>query len=306
MEPLALLAAASIPAALAYSAWRKAPLSLTFGVSFIAVFALGYVDQLVSAPIPYPEFPFWPRFYADLAVTRFGPFHAGPWTYVTSMFLHGGFFHLVFNLLFMLMLGPLLEDRIGSLRWAVLYFAGGMVATFGFELLHLQDPAYALLGASGALSAIFGAFGRLYPRERIQIWIPIPLPAAPAIYYVVGFVFVQFLLVFAPAGLFGGIAWEAHVIGLGFGFAAAPLVMRIKVKRKAEHAAVVDPAALVPLATTRELRQVLDDLRAADLPEVRAAWLEKFAATAKCPECSGPLRLRRTGLTSTCGWRLRF
>ena len=90
------------------------------------------------------------------------------------------------------------------------------------------------------------------------------------------------------------------------GMAAAPLVMRIKVKRKAEHAAVVDPAALVPLATTRELRQVLDDLRAADLPEVRAAWLEKFAATAKCPECSGPLRLRRTGLTSTCGWRLRF
>jgi membrane associated rhomboid family serine protease len=60
------------------------------------------------------------------------------------------------------------------------------------------------------------------------MWLPIPLPPMPVIYYVIGFVVVQFFLsVLTFGAVFGRVAWEAHVAGLAFGFAAAPLVMRI-------------------------------------------------------------------------------
>ena len=299
MDPLSVAAALTIPAAIAYAWWRKAPLSLTFAVAIILVYALGYAASLTDPP--FGGF----RFQLELSLSQLPYFgHSGPWTYVTSLFVHANFLHLAFNLLFLFLLGPMLEDRIGSLRWGILFLVGGVVAAAGFELVR-WGSSYILLGASGALSAVFGAFGRLYPRERISMWVPVPLPPLPAIYYVLGFLVVETLLAFAPFTADSGIAWEAHVIGLAFGFAAAPLVMRIPAKARVRSVAV-DAAKLEPLATTRELRAILDDLKAADLPETKLAWLEKFAAKASCPHCGGPLRLRRSAVTSTCGWRLRF
>lgn len=301
MEWFSLAAAATVPAAIAYSAWRKAPLSLTFAVAIVAAYLFGYMAGLTDPRLGRFSFRL------DLAVWKLpDPFgHSGPWTYITSLFLHEGLFHLAFNLIFLFLFGPMLEERIGALRWGVLYLVGGIVAALGFELVRVASPSYLLLGASGALSAVFGAFGRLYPRERIQIWIPVPLPPAPAIHYVIGFIAVQGLLAVTTFGSATGVAWEAHVIGLAFGFAAAPLVMRLEVKGAPARLAAMDPAALEPLATTRELREALEALKAADVPEVRAAWLERFAAKATCPRCGGPVRLRRGGLRSPCGWRLR-
>ncbi len=81
----------------------------------------------------------------------------------------------------------------------------------------------------------------------------------------------------------------------------------MRIPRASEKTEVepIDAAVLEPLATTRELRQVLDELKSSDVPEVRDAWLEKFAATAACPECGGPLRHRRGTFISKCGWRTR-
>ena len=91
---------------------------------------------------------------------------------------------------------------------------------------------------------------------------------------------------------------------MAFGFGAAPLVMRIPSGRK-KTVEPLDVAALEPLATTRELREILVELKASDLPDLRDAWLDAFAAKARCPQCDGPLRHRRGKLASACGWRVR-
>jgi len=295
VDPLSALAAATIPVAIAYAAWRKAPLSLTLAVAMLAAFAIGIAAARLDPSMGIV------RFWLDLAVVKTPPMHSGPLSYVTMIFVHADLFHILFNLLFLILVGPLLEERIGPLRWGVLFFAGGLVSTVTFEAIRSTDPAYILLGASGALSAVFGAFGRLYPWERLSIWIPIPLPPMPAIYYVIGYIVVQFFLAVVSTG---NVAWEAHVAGLAFGFAAAPLVMRIPSRRK--EARVRDVTALRPLAKGLELEEILGHLSKEPLPEVQRAWLEKFAAKAECPQCGSSLRFARGALRSDCGWKLRL
>ena len=300
MEPISALAAATIPAAIGYAWWRKAPLSLALAVAILATFGLSVLAaRLDSATGIY-------GFWDDLLVWKAGPSHSGPLSYVTMMFVHAGLFHLVFNLLFLILIGPLLEERIGAVRWGVLFFVGGVVATLAFEAVHIADQFYYILGASGGLSSVFGAFGRLYPRERLRIWVPIPLPPMPAIYWVIGFVVVQFLLslVAMGGGPLSGIAWEAHIAGLAFGFATAPLVMRIPARKKPER--LRDFSALRPLAKGAELDEVLGHLSKEPLGEVQRAWLEKFAAKAVCPQCGRPLRFTRGTMRSECGWKLRI
>jgi len=305
VEILSAIAALTIPASVVYAWRRKALLSLAFAVANLAVFVLGEIAwTLGSGP--------GNRFTIDLAVWKLGSgaFHSGPLTYVTMMFLHANFLHLLFNLAFLILLGPMLEERIGSLRWGVLYFGGGILATLAFEAIHWFDPGYFLLGASGALSAVFGALGRLYPRERISMFIPLPVPVPfrpqPVIYWVVGFIVVQFVLWLFSAGTpLSGIALEAHVAGLAFGFALAPAIMRIPSKARGERTRVRDFSVLRPLVKGRELEEIYGVLSKETLPEAQDAWLEKFAAKAACPQCGKPLRYRRSSVRSECGWKLK-
>lgn len=299
VDPLEVVAVVTIPAAIAYAWWRKSPISLTLGVAILLVFGI----QIVSGEIdPRSTLTF------DLAVSRIGPTYSGPWTYVTSIFIHASLVHILFNLLFLIGLGPLLEDRIGALRWGVLFFSGGAFASLAFVAINYQAAGFVLLGASGALSAVFGAFGRLYPWEKISMWVLMPLPAMPAIYYVVGFVVIQFLLSFVAFGLgpfLSGIAWEAHVAGALFGFAAAPLAMRIPSSRRRPEK-LRDFSALKPLVRGVDLDEIYGHLSKEALPEVQQAWLERFASKAACPQCGSPLQYSRGSMRSDCGWRLRL
>jgi len=295
VEPIALAAAATIPAAILYSWLRKAPLSLTFAIAMIGVFLL------VTAAATFGGGVVGRAVLLDLALSKDGSTHSPPTTWVTSMFTHAGFAHLALNLIFLIALGPLLEERIGPLRFGVTFFAGGLFATAVFVLANVALPRYILLGASGGLSAVFGAFGRLFPRERIRMWLlVVSLPPLPAIYFVIGYILIQFLL----TPLFPGIAWEAHIGGAVFGFAAAPLIMRLRGPQRVGR--VRDVSALRPLAAGPDLEESYEHLATETLPEAQRAWLERFAAKARCPACSGPLRLRGTTLSSDCGWKLRL
>lgn len=294
MEPISIAAAAAIPAAILYSWLRKAPLSLTLTIAMIGIFLV------VTASATFGGAGLGEAVLLDLALSKIGPTYSPATTWVTSMFTHAGFAHLALNLIFLIALGPLLEERIGGLRFGVTFFAGGLVATAVFVLANFAVPSYILLGASGGLSAVFGAFGRLFPRERIRMWLlVVSLPPLPAIYFVIGYIAIQFLI----TPLFPGIAWEAHIGGAAFGFAFAPLIMRLRGPQRV--ARVRDVSALRPLAAGPDLEEAYDHLSTETLPEAQRAWLERFAAKAKCPACSGPLRLRRTTLSSDCGWKLR-
>lgn len=306
-EPASLIAIAVIVAALLYSWWRKALLTLTITVACCILFGLEvatgnaiWADLSVYHDVP-PLVVFTPT-PVILVLPPFSP----PWAFVTYQFLHANLVHLLFNLLAFVLIAPVFEERIGSFRFGVLYFAGGIVGGVGFLLLNFSGGVL-LVGASASISAIFGAYGRLYPRDRVQLFFPIPgLPAVPMIDVVIGFLVLETALSFFGGftAFFGTVAWEAHVIAMVFGLAVAPLVMRIPVGRR-QTLKPVSLAAWRPLATTPELLSFLEEAQRADLPEIRDAWMEQFVNAMRCPRCGGPVKRSVGRFSSPCGWKAR-
>lgn len=143
-----------------------------------------------------------------------------PWVAVlTSMFLHGGLGHLLFNMWSLWIFGNNVEEAFGHFRYALLYVAGGIVATLAFVFAN-PSSTVPLVGASGAIAAALGAYAVLFPGHRVLTllgWILLPLPAV---------IFLGFWF-FAQFGLGGtNTAWEAHVGGFIFGLAVAALFRR--------------------------------------------------------------------------------
>ena len=147
-------------------------------------------------------------------------------TVITSMFLHGGWMHLLGNMLYLWIFGNNVEDAMGYGRFVFFYLLCGVaaVAAHGFS-----DPesAVPMIGASGAISGVLGAYLLLFPRARVLVGLPlgfylhvVKLPA----YWVLAFWFVLQLisaaLTSAEGG--GGVAWLAHVGGFMAGMALIP------------------------------------------------------------------------------------
>ncbi|TLZ43050.1 MAG: rhomboid family intramembrane serine protease [Methanobacteriota archaeon] len=291
MEPVSIAALGVVGLATVYAFVRKALLSLVYGVTILLVFAL----QVISAPGPV-------ELVSKAPVTmELGLRVASPttWSWLTFEFVHGSQTHVVLNLLGLILISPTFEERIGSARWALLFFVGGAFGALVFVLVHLGQPIL-LVGASAGIFAVFGAYGRLYPRDRVSLFLPLPgLRPLPVIQVVVLFLALEAVLgVLLP----GGIAWEGHAGALVFGFAAAPAIMRLPLPGR-RSPRLRSLAGWKDLATTFELVRILEEAERADLAETREAWVEKFVAAARCPQCGGPLRLRFGRLTSKCGWR---
>jgi len=162
---------------------------------------------------------------------------AGPGlSWITAMFLHGSWDHILGNMLFLAIFGKNVEDAYGPLRYLLFYFAGGfaaMMAQTGMTLWFgtAADARTANLGASGAIAAVLGAYFVLYPGSRVTTWIfPVFLVKIPAWVYL-GLWFL-YQLVEADFGLFnakangGGAAFFAHVGGLVFGLLVTRLLIR--------------------------------------------------------------------------------
>jgi membrane associated rhomboid family serine protease len=141
---------------------------------------------------------------------------------LTSLFLHGGWVHLIGNMLFLWVFGDNVENRMGRVRFALFYLAAGYLATYGFALGHADDTQ-SLVGASGAISGALGAYLYLYPRARVTslfpflFFIPLRFPA----WVVLGFWFVLQWLAAQTAQGGPGVAYLAHVVGFAFGFLCA-------------------------------------------------------------------------------------
>lgn len=134
-----------------------------------------------------------------------------------SLFLHGSFAHLAFNVWFLWIFGPAVEEKFGRLKFLLFYLVGGLAATAAFFLFH-PFSAGPVIGASGAIAAVLGAALVLAPRGWVLSYVPpfwvFPVPAPL-------FLCVWFLTQVAGAlgmlGGGGGIAWMAHIGGFGFG-----------------------------------------------------------------------------------------
>jgi membrane associated rhomboid family serine protease len=149
-------------------------------------------------------------------------------TFLTSMFLHGSFVHLIGNMWYLWIFGDNVEDRMGRVRFLAFYLLSGLVAAALHFVLH-ADSRLPTLGASGAIAGVLGAYLRAFPRARIITLVPLfpffQILALPAV-IVLGLWFVfQFLSGFIDYAWTrggGGVAWWSHIGGFAFGMLAGP------------------------------------------------------------------------------------
>ncbi len=150
-----------------------------------------------------------------------------------SMFIHGGWLHLIGNMIFLWVFGDNVEDAMGHVRYLIFYVVGGLAATAAHVAVNQNDLTPAI-GASGAIAAVLGAYLVLYPRASVAailpvfilLWIPLRVPAA----LLIGFWFfmqlfngVAALASSGVVGAGGGVAWFAHVGGFVAGLVAVRL-----------------------------------------------------------------------------------
>jgi membrane associated rhomboid family serine protease len=160
-----------------------------------------------------------------------------PWgvSWITSMFLHGSWDHILGNMLFLAVFGKNVEDAFGRLPYLVFYFAGGFVATLtqtGMTLLFgtAAEARVPTLGASGAIAAVLGAYFILYPTSTVTGLVVI-IPVRISAYFFLGFWFLYQLFeanygIFGATAHGGGVAFFAHVGGFIFGAILALVLAR--------------------------------------------------------------------------------
>jgi len=150
--------------------------------------------------------------HADLPPQIPFPFWA---TLFTSMFLHGGWMHLIGNMLFLWVFGDNVEDRWGHIRFLVIYLVCGIAASFAHIFFNLSSSIPSL-GASGAISGILGAYLVLFPRNRIRVLSRAGIITVPAIVMLGFWILLQFISQMAEIGRTAetsGVAYWAHIGG---------------------------------------------------------------------------------------------
>ncbi len=137
-------------------------------------------------------------------------------TLVSSQFLHGGFMHLAGNMLFLWVFGNNIEDALGSVRFLVFYLVCGASAAVGQGLID-PNSTLPMIGASGAISGVLGAYLMLYPFARILVVIPLGFILYPtrlsAVWVLGGWFLLQFIAALLSSPGTPGIAFWAHFAG---------------------------------------------------------------------------------------------
>jgi membrane associated rhomboid family serine protease len=173
-----------------------------------------------------------------------------PASAVTAMFLHGNLWHLLMNLLFLWIFGANVEDRLGHARFLGFYLGGGVVATAAFVALN-PDSTVPMVGASGAIAAVLGAYLVCFPKARVLTYVPFPLyllalllpgirirsfwlifaiVSMPA-WLLLGGWFALQLLAAQDAASGAGVAYEAHAAGFVAGIVLILLLDRRRQRR---------------------------------------------------------------------------
>jgi membrane associated rhomboid family serine protease len=162
-----------------------------------------------------------------------------------SMFLHGGWFHIAGNMLFLWVFGNNVEDRLGRLTFLALYVLGGLAAT-GLQLAFDADSAVPNVGASGAIASVLGAYLVLFPGARIHtlvIFLFITFLDLPAGFVLVAWFVMQLFSGVGEMGrqVGGGVAYWAHVGGFVFGYVVTWLFFRSRGRRRGAEPPFLPP-----------------------------------------------------------------
>ena len=172
--------------------------------------------------------------------------------WLTSGFIHAGILHLLFNLLFFYLSGPVVEDAWGKGRFLLLYFGGGLVADLGQYAL---DPGSAIpiVGASGAIAACMGAMCVQFPHRKVRmfywVWFYVGTFFVP-VWLFGGLWFGREVFDLAVFGTSSGVAFGAHLAGFAFGAGLAFTIRKLQgdpfAERYAPPKGMAEPVALRP------------------------------------------------------------
>jgi membrane associated rhomboid family serine protease len=149
-----------------------------------------------------------------------------PYQLFTHMFLHGSWLHIIGNMWFLWVFGDNVEDRLGKFKYLLFYVLSGIGAAVIQSLVSFLTGAVdiPMVGASGAISGVLGAYLYLFPHARILALVPVffflTFMELPAVFFIGMWVFIQIIngLITLPFASMGGVAWFAHIGGFFVGY----------------------------------------------------------------------------------------
>jgi membrane associated rhomboid family serine protease len=197
-----------------------------------------------------------PARYSVPHVASYFTFFQQVFSFLSFIFLHGGFLHLLGNMWSLYIFGDNVEDRLGPFRYIIFYLACGIASGVSHLILN-SNSNIPTIGASGAIAGVMGAYLLLHPRSRILTLIPIifiPWFVEIPAYFFIGFWFMlQLINAAGSQGGAGGIAWWAHIGGFVFGIIFLKLALKVPstgmsnklsratVKKKSHRLQVIQP-----------------------------------------------------------------
>lgn len=296
-HPVSLVAIAIILATLAVAWSRRFIAAGALAIGNVAIFLLTafgpkYVDGVHAISVIHAELALdTTNLTGDLKLALI--------QFVTSMFVHFDLWHLFGNMLVLVLFGLPFEERIGGRRFLLVYLLGGLLGGLTQVAVNLGDGRILLMGASGAIFAIIGAFAVSYPNTIV----PVPVTAIIVTFFVrmkvwMGAILMgalQLLTMAMSFGLGDRTAYFAHLGGLGGGILLG--LTLVKGKAPAHRSPVaVDLEALSPFARDAGTASALAQMRSNhDEPQIFQAWLDRFFRTASCPQCSHKVMPRHHG-----------
>ena len=191
---------------------------LVFAITWVAARSAPGAASAVDSGVFIPQ---WPAFAAH------------PWTIVSYSFLHdpASVWHVAFNMLFLWVFGRAVEGRLGPFWYLTFYLAACIVAALGHALVSNAG----VIGASGAVAAVTGAFAALFPRARVRVLFLFTIMEVPGLLLVGLFVFIDVLGSFGlTRGMGGRVAYSAHLAGYAFGLGVMLTLLGFKLLPRTE------------------------------------------------------------------------
>jgi membrane associated rhomboid family serine protease len=139
-----------------------------------------------------------------------------PWTVLSAMFIHAGFWHIIGNMITLYFFGTALYRLIGQNKFLLIYFGGGIFGNLLYVLL--GTPMSIVVGASGAIFAVAGVLAVLMPKLQVRVYFVLPMPLWAVV--------IVFFGLWSIPGFISGVAWQAHLGGMAVGLIAGYFIRR--------------------------------------------------------------------------------
>jgi len=263
--------------------------AIIIGNFFVFLISLFFRTQIIS------ELGFRP-IYLSLE------YFPNAYTLFTSMFVHSDFLHILGNMFVFFFMGVAFEQRIGPKKFLLIYLITGVCGALTHSFLNIGSPI-PLVGASGAIFGILGAFAYAYPRDEVVM--PVPLGIMFIMRIKVIYAAILFAILETVIVMFSVSDNTAHFAHLG-GLASGVILAAVLIGKRAEKAASLNRAGpldymqikktdsinfshLKQLVKTPEMNKILQRVEKEDVLQVRDMWLDHFLEKVTCPVCNRPL-----------------